>query len=57
MAPRMKAVHRLNELLDEWIQEVEASPLTDSSKKDYIGFAAMFVRWIEGDFIPGSNLK
>jgi hypothetical protein len=57
MAPKMKAVRKLNELLDEWIQDVEASPLTESSKKDYIGFVAMFVRWVEGDFMPGSNLK
>ena len=40
-------------LFDEYAAEVNASELTESSKRDYISFAEMFVRWVGGDFTPG----
>jgi hypothetical protein len=55
--PRLRSINRLYELLDEYVEHVEASPLSDSSKKDYISFAEMFVRWADNDFTPGAAVK
>ena len=55
--PRLRSINRLYELLDEYIRAVNESPLSDSSKKDYISFAEMFVRWADNDFTPGGQLK
>ena len=57
MQPRMRAINRLYELLDEYAETVTKSPLTESSQRDYVGFAQMFVRWVDNDFDPGANVR
>ena len=52
-----KFINRLWELLDDYQREVEDSLLSQSSKTDYIMFAEQFVRWVDGDFIPGGQLE
>ena len=37
--------------------EVESSDLPESSKETYVLHAEQFVRWMAGDFRPGSALK
>lgn len=58
---RTKASNRLisalYDLLDEYIEEVEASNLSPSSKTDYAMFASQFVRWIDHDFVPGGQVR
>lgn len=49
----MRAIY---DLLDEYKAAVEASPLAENSKVDYISFAEMFVRWLDDDFTPGGTL-
>ena len=49
--------NKLFVLLDMYSAEVNASPLSDASKKDYIMFAEQFVRWVDGSFTPGANVK
>lgn len=44
-------------LFEAYRAEVEASGLAPSSKNDYVMFAEMFVRWIEGEFVPGASLR
>jgi hypothetical protein len=56
-APKLRSIARLWALLDEYKAEVENSPLSESSKTDYVAFAEQFVRWIDGDFIPGGTLR
>ena len=55
--PRVRNMRQLWEQFDEYVAEVNASALADTSKKDYIIFAEQFVRWIEGYFTPGANVK
>ena len=50
---RLHAINRLYALLDEYEGAVNGSNLTASSKKDYVSFAEMFVRWVDDDFTPG----
>jgi hypothetical protein len=37
--------------------EVEKSKLQESTKRTYLLHSHNFVRWIEGDFIPGGKLR
>lgn len=53
----VRAINKLWQLFDEYKIEVEESLLSQSSKTDYIMFAEQFVRWIDGDFIPGGHLE
>jgi len=55
--PKLRSIARLWDLFDEYKAEVENSPLSASSKNDYVLFAEQFVRWIDGDFIPGGTLR
>jgi len=55
MKPKLHAINRLYDLLQEYIDEVNAAPLTYTSKKDYITFAEMFVRWTDNNFTPGGR--
>lgn len=55
--PKFRSIRRLWELFDEYREEVEGTNLTDSSKKDYVMFAEQFIRWIEGNFEPGSYVR
>lgn len=43
--------------LDEYWEVLQTSQLSDKSVEDYFYFAFCFVRWMNGNFTPGSNLK
>jgi len=47
----------LNELLDTYAQEVKSAGLKPSTEKTYLLHADHFVRWCNGDFVPGARLK
>ena len=53
----VRSLSKLWNLFDEYVEEVNSSALATSSKTDYIMFAEQFVRWIDGDFKPGGNVK
>ena len=53
----VRSRNKIWNLFDQYCWEVHNSKLADSSKVDYIMFAEMFVRWIDGDFQPGGTLK
>lgn len=53
---KMRAVNKLDTLLQEYMQVVENSLMTESSQRTYIDQATMFVRWIKGEFEPGQTL-
>lgn len=48
---------KVERLLVEYKREVNSAPLADSTKENYIRPATAFVRWISGDFEPGSVNK
>ncbi|MFD3271506.1 hypothetical protein ACE3MS_15410 [Paenibacillus dendritiformis] len=48
---------KLNDLLDQYTQEVLNSKMEESTKKTYLLHANHFVRWCKGDFIPGGTLE
>jgi hypothetical protein len=43
--------------LDEYWQTLQDSALAERSIEDYYYFAECFVRWTEGTFEPGAQLK
>jgi len=43
--------------LDQYFQVLENSTLADKSVEDYYYFAECFVRWADGDFVPGRGAK
>ena len=45
----------VEEALKAYEQVVEEAPLTRTSKDTYVGHARQFVRWLGGDFEPGSG--
>jgi len=47
----------MDEQLEEYWQILQASRLTDKSIEDYYYFAMCFVRWMNGSFTPGENVK
>ena len=50
----------LQQIRDEFCrygEEVETTDLKPSTKKTYILHARNFVRWLDDDFEPGSNVK
>lgn len=47
----------LDDLLAEYIAEVEAAVLEPTTKQTYIHHATTFVRWTKGDFTPGSRSR
>lgn len=53
----MQGVDRIYALLDQYVEDVEASGLSSSSKRTYILFAEQFVRWVNRDFEPGARAK
>ncbi|WP_315795303.1 hypothetical protein [Paenibacillus sp. BIC5C1] len=48
---------QLNEMLDAYTQDVKNSGLKPSTEKTYLLHANHFVRWCNGDFVPGARLK
>ncbi|HWR36390.1 MAG TPA: hypothetical protein VN622_11025 [Clostridia bacterium] len=45
---------QIRELLNGYADDVDKSDLSTHSKAMYIGHADNFVRWIHGEFTPGS---
>lgn len=48
---------QLNELLDTYTQDVKSAGLEPSTEKTYLLHADHFVRWCNGEFVPGARLK
>ncbi|WP_270620000.1 hypothetical protein [Paenibacillus macerans] len=48
---------KINELLDEYTLEVKNAGLKESAETTYLRHANNFVRWCNGEFTPGGNLK
>jgi hypothetical protein len=51
-----KLVTFMVDMFNDYKEEVNESNLAPSSKKDYVIFAEMFVKWVNGDFVPGGRL-
>ncbi len=51
------ALRQVQEALDRYEKEVNATSLARSSKSTYILHAWHFVRWLNDDFEPGANLR
>jgi hypothetical protein len=45
----------LRKLLADYVASVLSSNLSPHTKATYIDMANNFVRWTEGDFVPGSR--
>jgi len=53
-----KALQEVEEGLRVYEKEVEASKsLAPSTKRTSLSHSAEFVRWLMGDFVPGSSKK
>ncbi|SEI73913.1 hypothetical protein SAMN04487995_1958 [Dyadobacter koreensis] len=47
----------INRLLEKYMSEIESSELKPLAANIYLTHAKNFVRWIEGEFVPGGRLK
>lgn len=47
----------IQQALNRYIEEVEATHLSPLSKTTYIGHSREFVRWLDDDFEPGANVR
>lgn len=47
----------IRKLHDQYVQEVEFSGIKPLSIEIYKSHSKNFVRWIEGEFVPGAKLK
>ena len=50
------ALTQVQAALENYIIEVNASELAQSTKDTYIPQAKQFVRWLDDDFVPGGQL-
>ncbi|SHN52700.1 hypothetical protein SAMN04487896_0243 [Paenibacillus sp. ov031] len=50
-------IKQLNELLNAYTQDVKNAGLKPSAERTYLLHAENFVRWCNGDFVPGARLK
>lgn len=50
-------ISHVREAFEDYRAEVEASNLAPASKGTYLRHAETFVRWIEGDFVPGAQVS
>ena len=46
---------QVSEALEDYRKEVNAANLAPDTKRTYIRHAETFVRWLHGDFEPGSG--
>lgn len=53
---RAEALREVEEALERYEAEVQASRLSASAKETYLGHTRHFVRWLKGDFVPGGTL-
>jgi hypothetical protein len=49
------SMSEVEDALKEYRASVESSDLSPSSKSTYIDMADNFVRWLSGEFVPGSR--
>lgn len=57
MKTDIKTLGLVKELHECYRLEIESSAIKPLSRKTYISHSANFVRWISGDFEPGSKIK
>lgn len=50
-------LNKLKDLMDQYTKEVSETELKDSAKRTYLLHSNNFVRWCNGEFIPGATLK
>jgi hypothetical protein len=50
------ALTEMKAALSEYCDALLASPLSEGVQRQYIDQATNFIRWIEGDYIPGYYL-
>ena len=48
---------QVKQLLEQYIDEVDRSGLTEKSARTYKLHAEQFVRWLDHDFIPGDRVR
>lgn len=49
-----QTLETIDELMRDYAEQVDKSDLSVTSKSIYTDFAKCFVRWIHGEFKPGS---
>lgn len=52
-----KTLIEIKKLHDQYVKEVEFSGIKPLSIEIYKSHSKNFVRWIDGDFVPGAKLK
>lgn len=51
-----ECLSQVRKALEAYREEVEATNLTHDTKGTYLRHAESFVRWLDGDFEPGSKV-
>jgi hypothetical protein len=57
MKTDINTLAEIKKLHDQYVQEVEFSGIKPLSIEIYKSHSKNFVRWIGGEFVPGSKLK
>ena len=57
MQTDLNSFTEINRLLEKYVTEIESSELKPLAANIYLTHAKNFVRWIEGEFVPGGRLK
>jgi hypothetical protein len=57
MQNKTESLPEINRLLDMYIREIESSELKPLAANIYLTHAKNFVRWINGEFVPGGRLE
>ena len=52
-----ESLTEISRLLDLYISEIQSSELKPLAANIYLTHAKNFVRWIEGEFVPGGRLE
>lgn len=53
----LAALREVEAALNQYVNEVIATDLTDATKDVYAYHSQNFVRWLSGDFTPGINKR
>ncbi len=51
-----RTLHKVQQALERYKEEIALTPLSPGSQYTYSRHAESFVRWLAGDFKPGSSL-
>ncbi|MCF0057008.1 hypothetical protein [Dyadobacter sp. CY356] len=57
MQTNSESLTEISRLLDMYISEIQSSELKPLAANIYLTHAKNFVRWIEGEFVPGGRLE